>query len=97
MAAPATLLDKIWSSHSILDRPDGVTLLHIDRHLVHDGSGNAFRMLRQKGLTVRRPDCTFATPDHYVSTMSHDLASINEPHRRAVERSRRWLDFVCPE
>jgi hypothetical protein len=84
MAAPATLLDKIWSSHSILDRPDGVTLLHIDRHLVHDGSGNAFRMLRQKGLAVRRPDCTFATPDHYVSTVSHDLASINEPHRRAV-------------
>jgi 3-isopropylmalate/(R)-2-methylmalate dehydratase large subunit len=84
MAAPATLLDKIWSSHSILDRPDGVTLLHIDRHLVHDGSGNTFRMLRQKGLAVRRPDCTFATPDHYVSTMSHDLASINEPHRRAV-------------
>jgi 3-isopropylmalate/(R)-2-methylmalate dehydratase large subunit len=33
---------------------------------------------------VRRPDRTFATPDHYVSTLSHDLASINEPHRRSV-------------
>jgi len=33
---------------------------------------------------VRRPDRTFATPDHYVSTLSHDLASINEPHRRGV-------------
>jgi 3-isopropylmalate/(R)-2-methylmalate dehydratase large subunit len=84
MAAPATLFDKIWSSHAILVRPDGATLLHIDRHLVHDGSGNAFRMLKEKGLGVRRPDRTFATPDHYVSTLSHDLASINEPHRRGV-------------
>jgi 3-isopropylmalate/(R)-2-methylmalate dehydratase large subunit len=84
MAAPATLFDKIWSSHAILVRPDGATLLHIDRHLVHDGSGNAFRMLKDKGLAVRRPDRTFATPDHYVSTLSHDLASINEPHRRGV-------------
>src|SRR5271155_972763 len=84
MAASATLLDKIWSSHAILVRPDGATLLHIDRHLVHDGSGNAFRMLKGKGLSVRRPDRTFATPDHYVSTLSHDLASINEPHRRGV-------------
>jgi 3-isopropylmalate/(R)-2-methylmalate dehydratase large subunit len=84
MAVPMTLFDKIWSSHAILVRPDGATLLHIDRHLVHDGSGNAFRMLKEKGLAVRRPDRTFATPDHYVSTLGHDLASINEPHRRGV-------------
>jgi len=84
MTAPATLFDKIWSSHAILVRPDGAALLHIDRHLVHDGSGNAFRILKEKGLAVRRPDRTFATPDHYVSTLSHDLASINEPHRRGV-------------
>jgi 3-isopropylmalate/(R)-2-methylmalate dehydratase large subunit len=84
MAEPATLLDKVWASHAILVRPDGATLLHIDRHLVHDGSGNAFRMLKEKGLAVRRPDRTFATPDHYVPTLSHDLASIREPHRRGV-------------
>src|SRR5262249_56010558 len=81
VAAPATLFDKIWSSHAILVRPDGATLLHIDRHFVHDGSGNAFRMLKEKGLSVRRPDRTFATPDHYGSTLSHRHASINQPHR----------------
>jgi len=32
MVTPTTLLDKIWSSHAILVRPDGATLLHIDRH-----------------------------------------------------------------
>src|SRR5258708_30208514 len=84
MAAPATLFDKIWSSHAILVRPAGATLLHIDRHFVHDGSGNAFRMLNEKGLAVRRPDRPFATPDHYVSTLSPDLASINESHPRGV-------------
>jgi 3-isopropylmalate/(R)-2-methylmalate dehydratase large subunit len=84
MPVPMTLFDKIWSSHAILIRADGATLLHIDRHLVDDGSGNAFRMLKEKGLAVLRPDRIFATPDHYVSTLSHDLASINEPHRRGV-------------
>ena len=38
----------------------------------------------QRGRTDGRPDRTFATPEHYVSTLSHDLASINEPHRRGV-------------
>jgi 3-isopropylmalate/(R)-2-methylmalate dehydratase large subunit len=80
----ATLFDKIWSSHAIVVRPDGATLLHIDRHLVHDGSSNAFRTLKEKGLAVARPDRTFATPDHYVSTLGRELASINEPHRRGM-------------
>jgi 3-isopropylmalate/(R)-2-methylmalate dehydratase large subunit len=89
MADPATLFDKIWSSHAILVRPDGVTLLQIDRHIVHDDSGNAFRMLKEKGLPVRRPDRTFATPDHYVSTTSHGLISMNESYRRGSSR------FAC--
>jgi 3-isopropylmalate/(R)-2-methylmalate dehydratase large subunit len=81
---PATLFDKIWATHSIIVRPDGATLLHVDRHLVHDGSSNAFRMLKARGLPVARPDRTFATPDHYVSTLGRDLKSINEPHRRGM-------------
>ncbi len=81
---PTTLLDKIWVSHAIIVREDGSTLLHIDRHLVHDGSSNAFRMLEERGLAVARPDRTFATPDHYVSTLGRDLDSIKEPHRRGM-------------
>ena len=83
MPTPATLFDKIWGAHSIVVRPDGATLLHIDRHLVHDGSNNAFRFLQEKGLKVRRPDRTFATPDHYVSTLGRGLSAINDPNRRS--------------
>jgi 3-isopropylmalate/(R)-2-methylmalate dehydratase large subunit len=84
MGTPATLFDKIWSAHALHVRPDGATLLYIDRHLVHDGSSNAFRTLRKKGLSVRRADRTFATPDHYVSTLGRTLASISEAHRRSM-------------
>src|SRR5215470_12292698 len=84
MAEPATMFDKIWSQHVIETRADGATLLHIDRHLVHDGSANAFRMLKQRNLALRRLDRTFATPDHYVSTLGRDLSAINEPSRRAM-------------
>jgi 3-isopropylmalate/(R)-2-methylmalate dehydratase large subunit len=84
MPEAATMFDKIWSAHAVETRPDGATLLHVDRHLVHDGSSNAFRMLKERNLKVRRPDRTFATPDHYVSTLGRDLAAINEPSRRGM-------------
>jgi 3-isopropylmalate/(R)-2-methylmalate dehydratase large subunit len=84
MAAPATLFDKVWAAHAIVVRPDGATLLHVDRHLVHDGSNNAFRFLAEKALKLRRPDRTFAVPDHYVSTVSGGIPAINDPNRRAM-------------
>ena len=40
--------------------------------------------LRERGLAVRHPERTFGTPDHYVSTKSHDLAAIAEPNRREM-------------
>jgi 3-isopropylmalate/(R)-2-methylmalate dehydratase large subunit len=78
---PTTLFDKIWSAHEILVREDGATLLHVDRHLIHDGAANVFKALDERGLSVRRPDRTFATPDHYVATTGRRDA-IAEPYRR---------------
>ena len=89
MAGPQTLFDKIWSSHAIQMRQDGATLLHIDRHLVHDGSSNAFRMLGQRNLPVRRPDRTFATPDHYVATSGRGLVR-DQRAATAAPWSRTW-------
>ncbi len=83
-AAPATLFDKIWARHTILERPDGATLLHVARHLVHDGSRAGFRTLQERGLRLRHPERTYGTPDHYVSTTSRTLEAISEPYRREM-------------
>ena len=64
MAGPRTMFEKIWQRHVIVDRDDGYTLLYIDRHLMHDGSNAAFERLDQRGMKVRRPDRSYATPDH---------------------------------
>jgi 3-isopropylmalate/(R)-2-methylmalate dehydratase large subunit len=84
MAQPQTLFDKIWASHVVTQRDDGQSLLYVDRHLVQDGSAPAFEMLRQRGLSVRRPDRAFATPDHYVPTSSRSLSDIGDPEKRAM-------------
>ncbi len=84
MTPARTLFQKIWDRHAITEQPDGTTLLHVARHLVHDGSRAGFRGLEQRGLPVRHPERTFGTPDHYVSTTSHRLEDIAEPHRREM-------------
>ncbi|UEM24422.1 3-isopropylmalate dehydratase large subunit (plasmid) [Skermanella mucosa] len=63
-----TLFDKVWDSHAITRRQDGMTLLFVDRHYVHDGTRQAFQQIEKERLSVRRPDLTFGTPDHYVAT-----------------------------
>lgn len=85
--APRTLFDKIWEAHVVMQRADGQSLLYVDRHLVQDGSAPAFEMLRQRGLTVRRPDRAFATPDHYVPTGSRALADIADAEKRAMAQA----------
>ena len=63
-----TLLDKLWESHEILRRPDGASLLWVDRHLVHEGSHHAFGKIAERGLNVAEPDLTFGVADHYAPT-----------------------------
>jgi 3-isopropylmalate/(R)-2-methylmalate dehydratase large subunit len=79
-----TLYEKIWNSHAILEGEDGQTLLHVGRHIAHDGSYHAFEFLRERSLPVRHPDQMFATPDHGVSSRSHDIAAITDPEQRRV-------------
>ncbi len=84
MSTPRTLFEKIWNRHVILEQPDGATLLHVGRHLVHDGSRAGFQALADRGLKVRHPARTFGTPDHYVSTAGRNLEAITEPNRREM-------------
>jgi len=84
MADALTMLEKIWRRHVVVDRPDGYTLLYVDRHLMHDGSAGGFTRLRQRDLKLRRPDRSFATPDHYVSTGGRGLPAIADAHHRSI-------------
>lgn len=84
MTAPRTMFEKIWQRHVVVDRPDGYTLLFIDRHLMHDGSAAAFARLRERAMHVRRPDRSAATPDHYVKTDSRTKDVPDADHRRLL-------------
>ena len=93
-SAPRTLFDKVWSAHAIVEREDGSTLLHVDRHLIHDVAGVIIGELAERGLPVRRPDKTFAVPDHYAPTTGRAgsdplAASPHAGHIRALESSAR--------
>ena len=64
-----TLFDKIWDTHVVGQRPDGRTLIYMDRHVIDDvRAPHAFKALEQQGRRVRRTDLTFAVQDHSVRT-----------------------------
>ncbi len=64
-----TLFEKVWNAHVVAQDPGAPAVLYIDAHLVHEvTSPQAFTMLREQGLPVRRPDRTFATMDHAIPT-----------------------------
>ena len=85
--APKTLYDKIWDTHIAHEAEDGICLLYIDRHLVHEvTSPQAFEGLRTTGRKVRAPEKTIAVPDHNVPTTLDRLQGIeNEESRIQVE------------
>ncbi len=67
-----TMFEKIWNAH-LVDEQDGNSIVYIDRHLVHEvTSPQAFEGLRLAGRTVRRPETTYAVPDHNIPTKNQD-------------------------
>ena len=69
MTQPLTLFDKIWAQHEILKAENGLSLLWVDRHYVHEGSFQGFDKVDARDEKVSRPDLTFAIADHYVPTL----------------------------
>jgi len=74
-AAPKTLLEKIWERHEVVpETPDTPAVLYVDMHLTHEvTSPQAFAILRERGLAVRRPDLTLATMDHSTPTRTEQV------------------------
>ncbi|HUL19517.1 MAG TPA: 3-isopropylmalate dehydratase large subunit [Steroidobacteraceae bacterium] len=75
MTAPQTLFEKLWQDHLV--RPESAqspAVLYIDLHLIHEvTSPQAFAVLRERGLKVRRPDRTLATMDHSTPTLTSQV------------------------
>lgn len=71
-----TLFEKLWERHVVYQETtsNGVhdtapAVMYIDAHFIHEvTSPQAFTVLRNLNLKVRRPDKTYATTDHNVST-----------------------------
>ncbi len=87
MTAPRTLYDKIWDEHVVHEADNGICLIYIDRHLVHEvTSPQAFEGLRMAGRTVRAPEKTIAVPDHNVPTdVGREKGIDNKESRIQVE------------
>src|SRR5512146_3354233 len=76
---PQTIIEKLWDSHIVHERPGAPALLFIDLHLVHEvTSPQAFDGLRERGLKVRRPDLTIATADHSIPTTDRSLPIVDQ-------------------
>ena len=86
---PRTLLDKIWDDHVVCSPAGELPLIYIDRHLVHEvTSPQAFEGLRIAGRRVRRPEATFATPDHNVPTTDRRLPIADPVSKQQIDTLR---------
>src|SRR5277367_4699241 len=72
---PQTMLEKVWDRHQVTtESTDTPAVLYIDLHLIHEvTSPQAFSVLRERGLPVRRPDLTLATMDHSTPTRTEQV------------------------
>ena len=82
-----TLFEKVWSSHVVAELSGGVSLLAIDRHLLHDLEGGAsMRRIADRGLKVHNPELTFSVPDHAVATAPDRHAELHAEQQPPAAR-----------
>jgi len=94
MSHPRTIIEKLWDSHVVTEKPGAPALIYIDMHLVHEvTSPQAFAGLRERGLKVRRPELTQATTDHSTPTTPKSLPILDKIAATQVEQ----LEANCKE
>ena len=100
--AGRTVYDKIWDAHAVAERDDGMTLLYIDRHLLHEvTSPQAFEGLQLAGRAPWRRQANLATPDHNVPTTNRvaGIDGIADPVAKAqvVALDENCKRFAIPQ
>jgi 3-isopropylmalate/(R)-2-methylmalate dehydratase large subunit len=84
-----TLFDKIWDAHVVRSVPGGPDVFFIDKHFIHEvTSPVAFLNLEKRGVAVKYPHRTIATPDHNVPTIDQDQTIKDKLSRMQVEKLR---------
>jgi 3-isopropylmalate/(R)-2-methylmalate dehydratase large subunit len=92
MAGAKTLFEKVWDEHVVVaETSDTPAVLYVDLHLIHEvTTPQAFALLKEQGLPVRRPDLTLATMDHSTPTLPvssfMDLAVVGENAASQIAR-----------
>ncbi|MBT8279034.1 MAG: 3-isopropylmalate dehydratase large subunit [Bacteroidia bacterium] len=82
-----TLFDKVWDSHVVKSIENGPQVLYIDKHLIHEvTSPQAFNELKDRGISIFRPDQIVATADHNTPTLNQHLPIKDELSRKQLEQ-----------
>jgi 3-isopropylmalate/(R)-2-methylmalate dehydratase large subunit len=94
-----TLFAKIWDRHVVVpETADTPAVLYIDLHLTHEvTSPQAFDVLRERGLPVRRLDRTLATMDHSTPTETGQVFGRVPIALDSAARQVRQLEANCRE
>ncbi|MBS0578714.1 MAG: 3-isopropylmalate dehydratase large subunit [Proteobacteria bacterium] len=98
--APRTLFEKVWSAHEVsAETADTPAVLYIDLHLIHEvTSPQAFQVLRERGLPVRRTDRTLGTMDHSTPTLTSQVfggapIAVDSAARQVAALERNCTEF----
>jgi 3-isopropylmalate/(R)-2-methylmalate dehydratase large subunit len=99
MGQPKTLFQKVWERHVVVpDTADAPAVLYIDLHLIHEvTTPQAFDVLRERGIRVRRPDRTLGTMDHSTPTRTEQVFGGQPIAIESAARQVRQLELNCAE
>ena len=99
MSQPKTMFEKVWQAHEVVpETADTPAVIFIDLHLTHEvTSPQAFSVLRERGLKVRRPDLTLATMDHATPTRTEQVFGGAPITIESAAKQIRQLEKNCAE
>jgi 3-isopropylmalate/(R)-2-methylmalate dehydratase large subunit len=94
-----TMFEKVWDQHQVVPQTaDTPAVLYIDLHLTHEvTTPQAFTVLRDRGLRVRRTDLTLATMDHSTPTRTEQVFGGAPITIDSAARQIRQLETNCAE
>jgi len=80
------------------ETPATPAVLYVDLHLIHEvTSPQAFALLRERGVTVRRPELTLATMDHSTPTRTAQVFGGAPIAIESAARQIRELEVNCAQ